>query len=133
MTTPEQTAEAGLLDINTASATELESLPGIGPVLAGRIVAHREANGPFARTDGLLAVDGIGPALLSAVRPSVAVLSVGEGNPYGHPTAAALDASAHGSLRSTFTAPTAMAAWNWPPTGRVGGPGPSIDKPRGPS
>jgi competence ComEA-like helix-hairpin-helix protein len=90
VTTPEQTAEAGLLDINTASATELESLPGIGPVLAGRIVAHREANGPFARTDGLLAVDGIGPALLSAVRPSVAVLSVGEGNPYGHPTAAAL-------------------------------------------
>jgi hypothetical protein len=80
VTTPEQTAEAGLLDINTASATELESLPGIGPVLAGRI----------ARTDGLLAVDGIGPALLSAVRPSVAVLSVGEGNPYGHPTAAAL-------------------------------------------
>jgi competence ComEA-like helix-hairpin-helix protein len=67
----EQAVDAGLLDINIASAAELESLPGIGPVLAGRIVAHREANGPFARTDGLLAVDGIGPATYEGLRALV--------------------------------------------------------------
>ena len=52
------------LRINQASAEELQGLPGVGPVLAGRIVEHRAAQGPFADLAALDAVAGIGPALL---------------------------------------------------------------------
>lgn len=61
--TPGETSAAqALIDINAASAVALESLPGIGPVLAQRIVDYWGDNGPFERTDQLMAVDGIGPA-----------------------------------------------------------------------
>ncbi|MFM7230710.1 MAG: ComEA family DNA-binding protein [bacterium] len=60
---------AGVVDLATASATELDALPGIGPVLAARIVAHRERHGPFRSPDELLAVPGIGPRLLERIRP----------------------------------------------------------------
>ena len=60
-----------LIDINTATAAELEELPGIAEVLAGRIVAYREENGPFLRTDQLMAVRGIGPATYEGVRSLV--------------------------------------------------------------
>lgn len=53
------------VDLNRASIEELESLPGIGPALARRIVEGR----PYASVDALLNVPGIGPARLSAVRP----------------------------------------------------------------
>lgn len=61
------------IDINRASAGELEALPGVGPALAARIVAFREANGPFATADGLDAVSGIGARTLERLRPFVAV------------------------------------------------------------
>ena len=64
-------ADAALIDINAASAQELETLPGIGPVLAGRIIEHREQNGPFQRTDQLTAVRGIGAATYERLRPLV--------------------------------------------------------------
>ena len=48
------------IDINTASAEELETLPGIGRVLARRIVAFREENGRFSRLEELMQVEGIG-------------------------------------------------------------------------
>lgn len=64
---------AGLVNINTATAIELEALPGIGPSIAGAIVAYREANGPFATVDALLDVPGIGDAKLAAIRELVAV------------------------------------------------------------
>jgi competence protein ComEA len=58
----------GLVNINTADAAQLETLPGIGPSLAGRIIAYREANGPFASVDDITQVSGIGPATLEEIR-----------------------------------------------------------------
>jgi competence protein ComEA len=53
------------VNVNRATAVELEALPGIGPSLARRIVADREAQGPFANVAALDRVPGIGPALLA--------------------------------------------------------------------
>lgn len=55
----------GRINVNTAGAALLETLPGIGPSLAERIVQHRESNGPFESVQDLLAVPGIGPATLA--------------------------------------------------------------------
>jgi competence protein ComEA len=66
-------AVGGLVNINTASATELEALPGIGEVLAATIVAYREEHGPFASVDQLEDVSGIGPSTLDEIRDLVAV------------------------------------------------------------
>jgi competence protein ComEA len=57
--------------INTAGVADLERLPGVGPVLAERIVRHREAYGPFGAVEDLLDVPGIGEAKLAALRESV--------------------------------------------------------------
>lgn len=54
----------GLININHADAGQLDTLPGIGPVLAQRIVANREAHGPFSSLDDLGRVSGIGPAVV---------------------------------------------------------------------
>ena len=70
------------IDLNRASAQELEALPGIGPVLAARIVSRRERHGPFRSGEELLAVRGIGPRLLERLRPHVRVGAVeGPGAP----------------------------------------------------
>jgi competence protein ComEA len=61
------------VNINTATAEELEALPRIGPALAQRIIAYRRAHGAFQKVDDLLAVKGIGPALLATLRPYVTV------------------------------------------------------------
>ena len=66
-------AAAAPLDLNTASEAELDRLPGIGPVLAGRIVAHRTAHGRFRTREDLLAVPGIGPRLYERLAPLVTV------------------------------------------------------------
>lgn len=67
-TTPSgEPAAATPINLNTASVAELDTLPGVGPALAKRIVAAR----PFATTDGLAAVPGIGPATLARLRPLV--------------------------------------------------------------
>ncbi|PYI37956.1 competence protein ComEA [Arthrobacter psychrolactophilus] len=63
----------GLINLNTATAAELETLPGVGPVLAQRIVAWRTDHGAFSSVDGLSAVTGIGPKLLAGLRESVTV------------------------------------------------------------
>lgn len=70
----EEVASAGLekIDINLASALELESLPGIGPKLAAAIVAYREIH-PFKHVDDLAEIDGIGPSRLDAIRDLVTV------------------------------------------------------------
>jgi competence protein ComEA len=62
-----------LVNVNTASPSELEALPGVGEVIAQRIVDFRTANGPFASVDELLEVSGIGEATLEAMRELVTV------------------------------------------------------------
>ncbi|ALE07785.1 hypothetical protein AL755_12285 [Arthrobacter sp. ERGS1:01] len=64
---------AGPININTATADQLDGLPGVGPVLAGRIVAWRTDHGPFSSVDALDAVSGIGPKMLATLRPLVTV------------------------------------------------------------
>lgn len=60
------------IDLNRATAAELESLPGVGPVLASRIVAYRDLHGPFTAVEDLLDVGGIGEAKLAAMRDAIA-------------------------------------------------------------
>ena len=61
----------GRVNLNTASAGELQTLPGIGPALAERIVAHRDAHGAFRSVDELEKVPGIGPATATRLRGRV--------------------------------------------------------------
>ncbi len=61
----------GRLDLNRASADELEGLPGIGPKTAERILEDRKAHGPFRKTSDLGRVKGIGPKTLERLRPHV--------------------------------------------------------------
>jgi competence protein ComEA len=63
----------GLIDINTASAEELESLPNIGPTLAQSIIDHRTAQGPFATIEGIMEVRGIGDGLFEEIRELIVV------------------------------------------------------------
>jgi competence protein ComEA len=56
------------INVNTASAIELESLPGVGPATASQIIREREANGPFSSIDDLTRVSGIGPATVEKLR-----------------------------------------------------------------
>jgi len=63
--------EARRVDVNTADAAELERLPGVGPTLAARIVAHRARRGRFRATDELSQVPGIGPKTLEALKEHV--------------------------------------------------------------
>lgn len=70
---PGTTAQAGPLDLNTATAAQLDTLPGVGPATAQAIVAYRTRHGRFRSVAELLEVPGIGPAKLEAVRPLVRV------------------------------------------------------------
>lgn len=72
------------VDLNAASASELDALPGIGPVLASRIVERRAALGRFVNPEELLSVRGIGPRLFERLRPLVTCGVAGRTSP-GHP------------------------------------------------
>lgn len=66
-------APPGPVDLNRATAEQLDELPGVGPATAAAIVEHRERNGPFASVEALLDVTGIGPAKLDGLRDLVTV------------------------------------------------------------
>jgi competence protein ComEA len=57
------------IDLNQATQNDLEALPGIGPVIAGRIIDYRQKHGPFKRIDDLEQVSGIGPKKLAQIKP----------------------------------------------------------------
>lgn len=69
--TQQEPQPIGPLNINRATAEQLQSLDGIGPVLAQRIVEDRALNGPFSDPEELLRVDGIGPGILNGIRDSI--------------------------------------------------------------
>lgn len=67
------TPSTELININTASATELEALPGIGPTLAQRIVDYRTQHGPFQTIEDIMNVAGIGPAVFDQIQGLITV------------------------------------------------------------
>lgn len=70
--TAQETGQSGgLITLNRANAPELEELPGVGPVLAARIVSYRDEHGRFETVEDLLEVPGIGEAKLSSIRDLV--------------------------------------------------------------
>ncbi len=72
-TAPQNQGAGGMVNINTATAEELQTLPKVGPVLAQAIISWREEYGGFTSVDELDQVSGIGPATLEALRPLVTV------------------------------------------------------------
>jgi len=71
--TPGSASGARSIDLNRATAAELQTLPGIGPVTAERIIAFRNENGRFADVSELVKVRGVGPSTLARVAPLVTV------------------------------------------------------------
>ncbi|WP_152192869.1 ComEA family DNA-binding protein [Georgenia satyanarayanai] len=69
----EPAAEGGVIDLNSADLAALDTLPGVGPAIAQRILEWRDANGPFHSVEELLEVSGIGPATLEKLRERVRV------------------------------------------------------------
>ncbi len=68
---------AARLDLNTATQPELETLPGVGPELAKRIIEYRQTRGPFKGVEQLDGVKGIGSKLMEKIRPMVTVSAAG--------------------------------------------------------
>jgi competence protein ComEA len=66
----------GLLNINTATQAELEKLPGIGPITAGKIITYRQNNGPFTCIEDIQKVSGIGIATFETIQPLITVESL---------------------------------------------------------
>lgn len=64
-------AKPSLINLNSATKTELEALPGIGPTKAQAILDYRTSNGPFIRVDDLIKVKGIGPKTLEKIKPQL--------------------------------------------------------------
>lgn len=65
------TTAGGKVNINSASAAQLDALPGIGPVIAQRVVDYREAHGPFTSVEQITAVSGIGDKLFEKIKDQI--------------------------------------------------------------
>ena len=70
---PQAASRAAALDLNSASVTELEALPGIGRRTAERIVEHRQKNGGFKKIEELMNVKGIGEKSFLRLKPLITV------------------------------------------------------------
>jgi competence protein ComEA len=105
-------AEAGV-NINTASQSELETLPGIGPSKAVAIIQHREAHGPFKALGDLDAVTGIGPATLTNLN---GLVEFGDGAVAPSTTTPAAQTSGTSVAASPAPAPKAAAT---SPAGKI--------------
>ncbi len=66
-------ASAPAINVNSATVAQLESLPGIGPSMAQRIVSYREKNGPFKKLEDLMNIQGIGEKSFLKLRPLLTV------------------------------------------------------------
>lgn len=66
-------AAAGVININTATAAELEALPGVGAKTAARIVEYRQKNGPFKKIEELMNVRGVGEKNFLKLKPQITV------------------------------------------------------------
>jgi len=66
-------AAAGIVNLNTASATDLEGLPGIGAKTAARIIEYRQKNGPFKKVEELMNVRGVGEKNFLKLKPQITV------------------------------------------------------------
>ena len=73
------TASAAIVNINTASAAELDALPGIGAKTAERIIEYRQKNGPFKKVEELMNVRGVGEKNFLKLKPQITVGAKGEG------------------------------------------------------
>ena len=72
-------ATTGIVNINTASAAELEALPGVGAKTAARIVEYRQKNGPFKKIEELMNVRGVGEKNFLKLKPQITVTAKAEG------------------------------------------------------
>jgi competence protein ComEA len=70
---PAKPAAATVVNINTASADQLEGLPGVGPKLAARIIDYRQKNGGFKKVEDLMNIQGIGEKNFLKLKPLVTV------------------------------------------------------------
>jgi len=67
------TTTTELININTATAAELDTLPGIGPTTAQKIIEYRDQNGPFINTEDIINVSGIGPGTYERIKDLITV------------------------------------------------------------
>lgn len=72
-TSTESSAAVGLININTATIEELDSLPGVGPSTAQKIIEYRESNGSFAAIENIMDVTGIGEAKFEKIKDQITV------------------------------------------------------------
>ena len=68
-----QAATAPAVNVNTASATDLQKLPGVGPAMAARIIEYRDKNGGFKKLEDLMNVKGIGEKTFLKLKPLVTI------------------------------------------------------------